>query len=111
LLIAFAKSNPKLAISMAGDMRLLSTDFDGTIVSRVSQPILDASCMDLIGDLQAAGVIWAITLSLRANAMSFGRVPMARSGRPLAIGTSGARAITPSSSHPLHQFSPRWSIL
>ena len=42
------------------DIKLLSTDFDGTIVSRVSEPALDRPCMELIRELQSAGALWAI---------------------------------------------------
>jgi HAD superfamily hydrolase (TIGR01484 family) len=41
-------------------IRLLSIDFDGTMVSRVSEPVLDRECMKLIGDLQNDGAVWAI---------------------------------------------------
>jgi HAD superfamily hydrolase (TIGR01484 family) len=51
---------------MAEKIRLLSTDFDGTLVAhhlsdnsgRTS--VLDPNCMRLIGQLQQAGAIWAI---------------------------------------------------
>ena len=33
-------------------IKLLSTDFDGTLVSHVSEPVLDRECMELIRDLQ-----------------------------------------------------------
>ena len=41
-------------------VRLLSIDFDGTLVSRVSEPVLDDRCMELIRDLQNDGVLFAI---------------------------------------------------
>ena len=45
---------------MGSPIRLLSIDFDGTLVSRVTEPVFDSQCMELIGELQDAGAIWAI---------------------------------------------------
>jgi HAD superfamily hydrolase (TIGR01484 family) len=45
---------------MPRKVRLLSTDFDGTLVAHDSSPVLDPSCMQLIGELQRDGVLWAI---------------------------------------------------
>lgn len=45
---------------MSARIRLLSTDFDGTLVAHGSDPVLDAECMDYIAELQATGVLWAI---------------------------------------------------
>ena len=45
---------------MSNNIRLLSTDFDGTLVAHQSDPVLDPGCMELIGDLQKQGTIWAI---------------------------------------------------
>src|SRR6266704_6641590 len=45
---------------MHSSVQLLSLDFDGTLVSRVSEPVLDAQCMKLIHELQDAGTMWAI---------------------------------------------------
>ncbi|MEP6936837.1 MAG: HAD hydrolase family protein [Chthoniobacterales bacterium] len=45
---------------MAANIRLLSTDFDGTLVAHDSDPVLDAKCMALIGELQKSGAMWAI---------------------------------------------------
>ena len=39
---------------------LLSTDFDGTLVALDSDPVLHPECMELIGDLQREGALWAI---------------------------------------------------
>ncbi|HEV2096760.1 MAG TPA: HAD family hydrolase [Chthoniobacterales bacterium] len=41
-------------------IRLISTDFDGTLVAHDSDPVLDPDCMRLIGDLQKRGARWAI---------------------------------------------------
>jgi len=45
---------------MPSKIRLLSTDFDGTLVAHGSEPILDRGCMEHIEKLQKNGVIWAI---------------------------------------------------
>jgi len=82
---------------MAGDMRLLSTDFDGTIVSRVSEPILDASCMDLIGDLQAAGAIWAINTGRSVDLLESGLTDFSFPFRPDFILTSERDVFRPGS--------------
>jgi len=82
---------------MGGDMRLLSTDFDGTIVSRVSEPILDASCMDLIGGLQAAGVIWAINTGRSVDLLESGLTDFCFPFRPDFILTSERDVFRPGS--------------
>ncbi len=45
---------------MPHPIRLLSTDFDGTLVAHDRDPVLDADCMRLIQELQREGAIWAI---------------------------------------------------
>jgi HAD superfamily hydrolase (TIGR01484 family) len=45
---------------MATEIRLLSTDFDGTLVAHDEDPVLDPDCMQLIGELQRTGATWAI---------------------------------------------------
>lgn len=45
---------------MAGKIKLISTDFDGTLVSHANDPVFDHDCMELIGQLQKEGTIWAI---------------------------------------------------
>ncbi len=39
-------------------IQLLSLDFDGTLVSRTGEPVLDAQCMEMIRELQDAGATW-----------------------------------------------------
>jgi HAD superfamily hydrolase (TIGR01484 family) len=53
-------------------IRLLSIDFDGTMVSRASEPVLDRACMELIRDLQQAGVIWAINTGRSVDLLESG---------------------------------------
>ena len=45
---------------MRSKIRLLSTDFDGTLVAHDDDPVLDPDCMQLIGQLQQTGATWAI---------------------------------------------------
>jgi HAD superfamily hydrolase (TIGR01484 family) len=53
-------------------IKLLSLDFDGTMVSHVSEPILDFQCMELIGDLQKQGAIWAINTGRSVDLLESG---------------------------------------
>jgi HAD superfamily hydrolase (TIGR01484 family) len=54
------------------EIRLISTDFDGTIVSRVSEPVLDRSCMELIRELQNGGALWAINTGRSVDLLESG---------------------------------------
>ena len=45
---------------MSQKIQLISTDFDGTLVSHASDPVFDRDCMELIVELQRNGSIWAI---------------------------------------------------
>jgi hypothetical protein len=45
---------------MRSKIRLLSTDFDGTLVAHGSDPALDPGCLEHIAQLQETGVLWAI---------------------------------------------------
>src|ERR1041385_2365368 len=62
------------------NIRLISTDFDGTLVSHASEPVLDRGCMELIANLQQAGIIWAIntgrSVDLLETALSHFAVPI-----------------------------------
>jgi hydroxymethylpyrimidine pyrophosphatase-like HAD family hydrolase len=41
-------------------IRLISTDFDGTLVAHDNDPVLDPGCIELIGQLQRDGALWTI---------------------------------------------------
>ena len=45
---------------MPSKIQLISTDFDGTLVSHASDPVFDRDCMELIAELQRGGAVWAI---------------------------------------------------
>jgi len=65
---------------MAYKIQLISTDFDGTLVSHANDPVFDRDCMELIRELQRAGAIWAIntgrSVGLLEEAMEDFRFPL-----------------------------------
>jgi HAD superfamily hydrolase (TIGR01484 family) len=54
------------------NIRLLSIDFDGTLVSRVSEPVLDRKCLGLISELQRGGAAWAINTGRSVDLLESG---------------------------------------
>ena len=69
-------------LQMHSPIKLLSIDFDGTLVSRVSEPVLDAQCMELIRKLQKAGAIWAINTGRSVDLLESGFADFAFPIRP-----------------------------
>src|SRR5438874_3775257 len=57
---------------MYSRIQLLSVDFDGTLVSRAGEPVLDAQCMGLIRELQEAGALWAINTGRSVDLLEWG---------------------------------------
>ena len=57
---------------MTPKIRLLSTDFDGTLVAHGSDPVLDRGCMQCIEMLQDEGVIWAINTGRSVDLLESG---------------------------------------
>jgi HAD superfamily hydrolase (TIGR01484 family) len=57
---------------MAARIRLLSTDFDGTLVAHGRDPVLDRGCMEQIEALQENGVIWAINTGRSVDLLESG---------------------------------------
>jgi hypothetical protein len=53
-------------------IQLLSIDFDGTLVSRTGEPALDMQCMELIGELQNDGAVWAINTGRSVDLLESG---------------------------------------
>jgi len=53
-------------------IQLLSTDFDGTLVSHAGEPPLDRECMALIHELQGAGATWAINTGRSVDLLESG---------------------------------------
>jgi len=78
-------------------IRLLSTDFDGTLVAHGSEPVLDRGCMDCIGQLQANGVLWAINTGRSVDLLESGLVDLAFPIHPDFILTSERDIFRPSS--------------
>src|SRR5256714_6590227 len=67
---------------MRSPIKLLSIDFDGTLVSRVSEPVLDTQCMELIRELQNAGAVWAINTGRSVDLLESGLTDFAFPIRP-----------------------------
>ena len=57
---------------MPAKIRLLSTDFDGTLVAHASDPVLDRGCMERIEKLQQNGVTWAINTGRSVDLLQSG---------------------------------------
>ncbi|MFN2540772.1 MAG: HAD family hydrolase [Chthoniobacterales bacterium] len=77
------------------NIQLLSIDFDGTLVSRVSQPVLDARCMELISELQNAGVLFAINTGRSVDLLESGLSDFSFPMRPDFILTSERHVFRP----------------
>jgi HAD superfamily hydrolase (TIGR01484 family) len=69
-------------------IRLLSIDFDGTLVSRVSEPVFDEHCMKLIGELQSDGVLFSINTGRSVDLLESGLTDFEFPVRPDFILTS-----------------------
>jgi HAD superfamily hydrolase (TIGR01484 family) len=59
---------------MPQKIRLLSTDFDGTLVAHGSHPVLDRGCIECIESLQNEGVFWAINTGRSVGLLESGLV-------------------------------------
>lgn len=82
---------------MPSKIRLLSTDFDGTLVAHGSDPVLDPGCMECIGALQAEGVLWAINTGRSVDLLESGLVDLGFPIHPDFILTSERDIFRPSS--------------
>jgi len=67
---------------MRSQIKLLSMDFDGTLVSRTSEPVLDIHCMEFIRELQDGGAIWAINTGRSVDLLESGLADFAFTIRP-----------------------------
>jgi len=71
------------------NIKLLSTDFDGTLVCRTGESaFLDAGCMAFIRDLQHDGSLWAINTGRSVDLLESGLTDFAFPFRPDFILTS-----------------------
>ena len=73
---------------MNGKIRLLSTDFDGTLVQHESDPVLDQRCMEFIRALQSEGAVWAINTGRSVDLLESGLTDFDFPFRPDFILTS-----------------------
>jgi len=73
---------------MPARIQLISTDFDGTIVSHASDPVFDPECMRLIRELQEEGAIWAINTGRSVSLLEEGLEDFAFPFQPDFILTS-----------------------
>src|SRR3954468_13584656 len=73
---------------MDAEIRLLSTDFDGTLVCRTGEPVLDDECMRLIRELQDNGAVWAINTGRSVDLLESGLADFEVPIRPDFILTS-----------------------
>jgi len=78
-------------------IKLLSLDFDGTMVSRVSEPVIDRECMEFIRDLQNRGAIWAINTGRSVDLLESGLSDFEFPIRPDFILTSERDVFRPGS--------------
>jgi HAD superfamily hydrolase (TIGR01484 family) len=70
-------------------IKLLSTDFDGTLVCRTGEsPFLDVACMNFIRELQGAGSLWAINTGRSVDLLESGLADFSFPFRPDFILTS-----------------------
>ena len=77
-------------------IRLLSTDFDGTLVAHDSDPVLHAPCMELIAEMQGAGALWAINTGRSVELLESGLLDFEFPFRPDFILTSERDVFRPS---------------
>jgi HAD superfamily hydrolase (TIGR01484 family) len=82
---------------MSSGIRLLSTDFDGTLVAHGFDPVLDRGCMEQIEKLQANGVIWAINTGRSVDLLESGLADLDFPIHPDFILTSERDVFRPSS--------------
>ena len=73
---------------MDSKIRLLSTDFDGTLVAHDTDPVLDPRCMRMIQDLQEDGAIWAINTGRSVQLLESGLLDFDVPVRPDYVLTS-----------------------
>ena len=80
---------------MYSRIQLLSVDFDGTLVSRAGEPVLDAQCMGSIRELQEAGAIWAINTGRSVDLLESGLTDFSFPIRPDFILTTERNVFRP----------------
>ena len=73
---------------MSARIRLLSTDFDGTLVAHDRDPVLDPGCLAMIQQLQNDGALWAINTGRSVQLLESGLTDFAFPVHPDFILTS-----------------------
>jgi len=82
---------------MVSKIRLLSTDFDGTLVAHGAESVLDPDCMEYIKHLQDNGVIWAINTGRSVDLLESGLSDFGFTIQPDFILTSERDVFRPAS--------------
>src|ERR1700730_2125620 len=82
---------------MSSKIRLLSTDFDATLVPHGGDPVLDRRCLECIGRLQDTGVLWAINTGRSVDLLESGLTDFEFPVHPDFILTSERDVFRPSS--------------
>ena len=77
-------------------IRLISTDFDGTLVAHDSDPVLDPGCIELIGQLQRDDALWTINTGRSVELLESGLLDFEFPIRPDFILTSERDVFRPS---------------
>src|SRR5438270_8362200 len=80
---------------MASEIKLLSIDCDGTLVSRVSEPVLGRGCMELIRVLQSRGALFAINTGRSVDLLESGLTDFEFPMRPDFILTTEREVFRP----------------
>lgn len=81
---------------MPSKIQLISTDFDGTLVSHAREPVFDRGCMELIRELQRDGASWAINTGRSVDLLEEGLEDFAFPLQPDFILTSERDVFRPS---------------
>lgn len=82
---------------MGNEIRLISTDFDGTLVAHDADPVLDSECMELIAELKSNGTQWAINTGRSVQLLESGLLDFDFPVHPDFILTSERDVFRPSS--------------
>jgi HAD superfamily hydrolase (TIGR01484 family) len=77
------------------EIKLLSIDFDGTLVSHVGEPVLDSACMELIRDMQSNGVPFSINTGRSVDLLESGLTDFEFPARPDFILTTEREVFRP----------------
>lgn len=81
---------------MPAEIKLISTDFDGTLVAHARDPVLNVPCMNLIQQLQRDGAVWAINTGRSVDLLESGLTDFSFPFRPDFIVTSERDVFRPS---------------